>query len=113
MGPWWFRKTIPTKNDGTQPVEPPMRVAQIEIEPVLKKSIDARPEVEVRFGVAFESFEEKDDRVVAVLRDQGTGAQEQVSCQYLIGCDGGSIPVRAGLGIPLGGEARGAGLFMY
>ena len=60
-----------------------------EREQFLKRSIDARPEVEVKFGVAFESFEEKDDRVVAVLQEQGSGAQEQVSCQYLIGCDGG------------------------
>src|SRR6185312_5905791 len=103
MAPSEFRKHILTKNDGTQPLEPPMRVSQVEIEPVLKKAIDARPEVEVRFGVAFESFEEKDDRVVAVLREQGSGAQELVTCQYLIGCDGGSSRVRAGLGNPVGG----------
>src|ERR1700745_2249593 len=98
LAPSEFRKHILTKNDGTQPLEPPMRVSQVEIEPVLKKAIDARPEVEVRFGVAFESFEEKDDRVVAVLREQGSGTQEQVSCHYLIGCDGGSRRGRAGGG---------------
>ena len=62
----------------------------------------------MRFGVAFESFEEKDDRVVATLREQGSGAQEQVSCQYLIGCDGGTSRVRAGLGIELEGQAASA-----
>lgn len=112
MAPSEFRKQIRIKNDGSQPLEPPMRVSQIEIEPVLKKSIDARPEVDVRFGVAFESFEEKDDRVVAVLREQGSGAQEQVSCQYLIGCDGGSSRVRAGLGIQLEGQSRVGELYM-
>ena len=45
MAPSEFRKHIRIKNDGTQPLEPPMRVSQVEIEPVLKKSIDARPEV--------------------------------------------------------------------
>ena len=112
MTPSEFRKHIRIKNDGTQPLEPPMRVSQIEIEPVLKKSIDSRPEVDVRFGVAFESFEERDDRVVAVLRDQGIGVQEQVACQYLIGCDGGSSRVRAGLGIELEGQARVGELYM-
>jgi 2-polyprenyl-6-methoxyphenol hydroxylase-like FAD-dependent oxidoreductase len=112
MAPSEFRKQIRTKNDGTQPLEPPMRVSQVEIEPVLKKSVDARPEVDVRFGVAFESFEEKDDRVHAVLREQGRGTQEQVSCQYLIGCDGGSSRVRAGLGIQLEGQARVGELYM-
>jgi 2-polyprenyl-6-methoxyphenol hydroxylase-like FAD-dependent oxidoreductase len=112
MTPSEFRKHIRIKNDGTQPLEPPMRVSQIEIEPVLKKSIDSRPEVDVRFGVAFESFEERDDRVVAVLRDRETGVQEQVACQYLIGCDGGSSRVRAGLGIELEGQARVGELYM-
>jgi 2-polyprenyl-6-methoxyphenol hydroxylase-like FAD-dependent oxidoreductase len=106
MAPSEFRKQIRIKNDGTRPLEPPMRVSQVEIEPVLKKAIDARPEVEVRFGVAFESFEEQDDRVVAHLREQGSGAQEQVSCQYLIGCDGGTSRVRAGLDIQLEGQSR-------
>lgn len=112
MSPSEFRKQIRIKNDGTQPLEPPMRVSQIEIEPVLKKSIDARAEVDVRFGVAFESFEEKDDSVVAILRDQGSGAPEEVSCQYLIGCDGGSSRVRAGLGIQLEGQSRVGELYM-
>ncbi|WP_426408491.1 FAD-dependent monooxygenase [Bradyrhizobium ganzhouense] len=112
MSPSEFRKHIRVKNDGTQPLEPPMRVSQVEIEPVLKKSIDARPEIDVRFGVAFESFEAKDDRVVAVVREQGSGAQEQVSCQYLIGCDGGSSRVRAGLGIQLEGQSRVGELYM-
>src|ERR1700746_4061762 len=96
MAPSEFRKHIRIKNDGTQPLEPPMRVSQVEIEPVLKKSIDARPEVEVRFGVAFESLDKKDDRVVAVLREQGSGVQEQVSCQYLIGWGAGSSRRAAG-----------------
>src|ERR1700751_866200 len=112
MAPSEFRKQIRIKNDGTQPLDPPMRASQVEVEPVLKTSMDARPEVEVRFGVAFESFEEKDDRVVAVLRDQRTGAKEQVSCQYLIGCDGGSSRVRAGLGIQLEGQSRVGELYM-
>src|ERR1700741_573495 len=112
MAPSEFRKQIRIMNHGTQPLEPPMRVSQVEIEPVLKKAIDARPEVDARFGVAFESFEEKDDRVVALLREQGTGAQEQVSCQYLIGCDGGSSRVRAGLDIQLEGQARVGELYM-
>src|SRR5258708_10178350 len=76
MAPSEFRKHILTKNDGTQPLEPPMRVSQIEIEPVLKKAIDARPEVEVRFGVAFESFEEKHDRSIAALRETARDPQD-------------------------------------
>ena len=48
------RRAIASRNDGSQPVEPPMRVSQVEIEPVLKRAIEAAPQVDVRFGVAFE-----------------------------------------------------------
>ena len=39
-------KRIRASNDGTQPGEAPMRVSQVEIEPVLKRSIDALKQVD-------------------------------------------------------------------
>ncbi len=60
----------------------------------------------MRFGVVFESFEEgRSCRRCAA--GAGKWLQEQVSCQYLIGCDGGSSRVRAGgSGIQLEGQSR-------
>src|ERR1700721_1956577 len=37
------RALIRERNDGSQPVEPAMRVSQAAIEPVLKRAIDASP----------------------------------------------------------------------
>ncbi len=99
------RQRIRAQNDGTQPAEPPMRVSQVEIEPVLKQAIDAAPQVDVRFGLAFESLTQDADGVTAALRTD-TGILEQVRCQYLIGCDGGGSAVRQNLNIPLSGESR-------
>jgi 2-polyprenyl-6-methoxyphenol hydroxylase-like FAD-dependent oxidoreductase len=107
-----WRRLILERNDGTQPVEPAMRVSQVEIEPVLKRAIDAAPEVTVRFGTAFEDLSQDADGVTAVLRDSATGAAETVRCRYLIGCDGGTSQVRQCLRIGLSGESRVAQRFM-
>ena len=100
------RRAIRERNDGTQPGEPPMRVSQVEIEPVLKAAIDAAPQIDVRFGVAFESLKHSGDGVSAVLRDTRTGAAETIGCRYLVGCDGGGSVVRQCLGIALEGDMR-------
>src|SRR5258708_32625878 len=55
LAPSEFRKQIRIKNDGTQPLEPPMRVSQDEIEPVLRKSMKPRPKVRRRLGDACEA----------------------------------------------------------
>jgi 2-polyprenyl-6-methoxyphenol hydroxylase-like FAD-dependent oxidoreductase len=100
------RQAIRRRNDGTQPVEPPMRVSQVEIEPVLKRAIEEAPQVNVRFGVAFESLTQSGDGVTAVVRDTATGTAETIRCRYLVGCDGGGSIVRQCLGTPLSGDWR-------
>src|SRR3546814_20438735 len=47
------REIIRRENDGHHASEPPLRVSQVEIEPVLKRAIDENPMVTVRFGTAF------------------------------------------------------------
>jgi 2-polyprenyl-6-methoxyphenol hydroxylase-like FAD-dependent oxidoreductase len=99
------RAEIRAKNDGTQPREPAMRVSQVMIEPVLKDAILGHPLVEARWGVAFEDFVADDEGVTCTLRGTETGATEQVRCDFLAGCDGGSSIVRERLGIGLEGRA--------
>jgi 2-polyprenyl-6-methoxyphenol hydroxylase-like FAD-dependent oxidoreductase len=96
-----FRERMLARNDGTMPSEPPMRVSQVIIEPVLKAAIDAHPLIDVRFGTAFEAFEQ-DERGVSVTISSG----ETIRTDYLIGCDGGNSRVRELLGIGLSGQAR-------
>jgi 2-polyprenyl-6-methoxyphenol hydroxylase-like FAD-dependent oxidoreductase len=106
------RRMILENNDGTQSREPPMRVSQVEIEPVLKRAAEALSDVDVRFGVAFEDFREDEHGVTVSLRNSTTGAIEQVRCDYLAGCDGGGSRVREGLQIALDGTPRVALRFM-
>jgi 2-polyprenyl-6-methoxyphenol hydroxylase-like FAD-dependent oxidoreductase len=105
-------KLIRERNDGTQPVEPPMRVSQVAIEPVLKRAIEAEPDVDVRFGVAFEDLHASPDAVVAVLKHMESGRIETIKCQYLIGCDGGASQVRTCVDIRYDGTPRVAQLYM-
>src|SRR5271156_6195675 len=106
------RAIIRERNDGSQPVEPPMRVSQVAIEPVLKRAIDAEPKVDVRFGVAFEDFAQGADSVIATVRNIESGQTEKIKCQYLVGCDGGVSQVRNCLDIRYDGIARDAQLYM-
>jgi 2-polyprenyl-6-methoxyphenol hydroxylase-like FAD-dependent oxidoreductase len=88
-------------------------VSQTEIEPVLKRAIDAEPLVDVRFATRFEMLiENGPDRVVAEIVDEVSGETTRVVCRYLAGCDGGGSRVRRQLGIELEGEMAVAGAYM-
>jgi len=106
-----WRRLIREHNDGSMPGEPPMRVSQVEIEPVLQRAVRSKANVEARWGVAFEDFTQ-DERGVLVTLRASDGSTEQVRCQYLAGCDGGTSQVRRRLGIGLDGESRVMDRFM-
>jgi 2-polyprenyl-6-methoxyphenol hydroxylase-like FAD-dependent oxidoreductase len=106
------RRIIAAHNDGTQSREPPMRVSQVEIEPVLKRAAEACPTVDVRFGVGFEDFAADAGGVTVTLRNSETGDTERVRCDYLAGCDGGGSRVRILLRIALDGTPRVAQRYM-
>jgi len=101
-----WRRRIRETNDGTMPHEAPMRVSQVEIEPVLQRAIQAEKLIEARWGIGFEDLAQDATGVTVTLRDTETGATEQVRCDYLAGCDGGTSQVRKCLDIALEGEAR-------
>ncbi|MDD7972842.1 FAD-dependent monooxygenase [Roseinatronobacter alkalisoli] len=93
-----------TVNDGAQPFAPPMRVSQAEIEPVLRKALEAEDLAEIRFSTTLTDLQEDPDGVTATIRDETTGRTEQIRCQYLAGCDGGGSTVREAAGIRLDGR---------
>ena len=89
-----WRGLIREKNDGSMPGEPPMRVSQVEIEPVLQRSVQTESRVEARWGVVFDHLSQDQDGVTATLRS-AEGQTEQVRCSFLVGCDGGTATCRA------------------
>ena len=96
------RAQIRERNDGTQPLEPAMRVSQVVLEPALKGLLESRAEhIDVRFGWALASFTQDKDGVDAVIRCTATGETRRIRAQFLAGCDGAGSVVRNGLGIGL------------
>ena len=100
-----WRRLIRENNDGSMPGEAPMRVSQVEIEPVLQRAVKALSGVEARWGVSLEELTQDVGGVTATLRTPD-GAVEDVHCHYLAGCDGGNSQVRHCLGVQLDGQAR-------
>jgi 2-polyprenyl-6-methoxyphenol hydroxylase-like FAD-dependent oxidoreductase len=100
-----WRALIRARNDGSMPAEPPMRVSQVEIEPVLQRAVQAAPMVEARWGVELQDLSQHQNEVIATLR-MADGTTEKVGCRYLVGCDGGTSRVRDCVGIRLEGQWR-------
>jgi len=92
-------------NDGTLPLEPYQLISQYTLEPLLKSIAETMPAVAVRFGCEFLSLRQDTDGVTAHVRC-GDGKTEALRAAYLVGCDGGTSPVRKELGIALAGEGN-------
>ncbi|MHB9881325.1 FAD-dependent monooxygenase [Pacificimonas sp. ICDLI1SI03] len=103
--PETIRRQLRENNDGTEASQPPMRVSQVIIEPVLKQAIDEHPLVDVRFGLNFEAYEQDGGTITAIASDCD-GNRRHFAGNWLVGCDGGGSRVREQLGIALQGRSR-------
>ena len=92
------RRQIDACTDGSMPLEPYQLISQYTLEPLLKSVAESLPSVTVRYGCEFLSFEQDADGVTT----QSTAGIFR--SKFLVGCDGGSSPVRQQLGIGLSGE---------
>jgi 2-polyprenyl-6-methoxyphenol hydroxylase-like FAD-dependent oxidoreductase len=92
--------------DGWWPTaEPPHRINQIYLEPVLFAHVESMPGVRILNRTEVESFAQGDEGVTATLRDLDTSARRQITARYLVGCDGSRSETRKGIGAKLHGDA--------
>jgi 2-polyprenyl-6-methoxyphenol hydroxylase-like FAD-dependent oxidoreductase len=96
---------IRATNDGSLPLEPYQLISQYTLEPLLKAVAEAMPTVNVRYGCEFLSLKQDAAGVTATIRSVAAETHE-VRAAHLVGCDGGSSPVRKELGIQLRGEGN-------
>ncbi|MGH6675341.1 MAG: FAD-dependent oxidoreductase, partial [Xanthobacteraceae bacterium] len=99
------RAEIRAASDGTLPLEPYQLISQYTLEPLLKSVAETIPALDVRFGCEFLSLRQDRDGVGARVR-MSDGHTEEWRGAYLVGCDGGTSPVRKEIGIRLAGEGN-------
>ena len=83
--------------------EPPHRVNQIYLEPILLEHTAALPGVTLLNRTQVTAFVQKPGSVEATALDLETQQQRRIRARYLVGCDGGSSPVRKAIGAKLEG----------
>ena len=99
------RRQIKESLDGSWLLEPYQLVSQNKLEPLLKEVAEGTPNVTVRYGCEFVSLEQDAESVTVQARTID-GHDVTYRTQYLVGCDGGSSPVRKALGVKLDGHGR-------
>jgi 2-polyprenyl-6-methoxyphenol hydroxylase-like FAD-dependent oxidoreductase len=84
--------------------EPPHRVSQKFVEPVLLKHARAAGDTEIRFGWKLTGFEDVGGHVTCHVAAVDGSGRETLRARYLVGADGARSMVRKALGIDLAGE---------
>jgi 2-polyprenyl-6-methoxyphenol hydroxylase-like FAD-dependent oxidoreductase len=85
--------------------EPPHRINQIFLEPILFEHAAAQPRIRIVNRTSVEDVGVGDASASVTLRDLETGDVRRLSCRYLIGCDGARSVVRKAIGAELAGDA--------
>ena len=84
--------------------EPPHRINQIYLEPVLFACAAATSQLRIMSRTAVLDFEQGDHGVLATAKDLDSNETLQVFARYLIGCDGAHSPTRRKIGATLSGD---------
>ena len=94
-----------TGPDGWWPTpEPPHRINQIYLEPVLFAHAATMPGLRIADRTRLTGFEQSGDGVVAAIRDLDRGDEWTIACDYMIGCDGAHSEIRRAVGARLVGD---------
>jgi 2-polyprenyl-6-methoxyphenol hydroxylase-like FAD-dependent oxidoreductase len=85
--------------------EPPHRINQIFLEPILFEHAASQPRIRIVNRVSVEDVTIGDASADVSLRDLDTDQVRRLNCRFLIGCDGARSVVRKAIGAELSGDA--------
>ncbi|TCT02047.1 FAD-dependent oxidoreductase [Aquabacter spiritensis] len=85
--------------------EPPHRINQIYLEPILVEAAAATPGVTLLNRVMFDRLIAADDHVDVEAHELDGGGPLRIQARYMVGCDGGRSEVRRQIGAKLQGDA--------
>ena len=106
------RQAMPSMTEDRPPAESPAkreRCPQNFFDPVLQKFVKSQPSVSLVFNCEYESLQQDDAAVTAVVRDIASGERREIRAKYLVACDGGNSAVRRQLNI----DMHGKGILTY
>lgn len=90
--------------DGNWPTpEPPHRINQIYLEPLLNAHAATQSGLVLLNRMQVQNFTQTESGVLARILDLDTGVSRHITCEYLVGCDGGRSGVRKALGATFSG----------
>jgi 2-polyprenyl-6-methoxyphenol hydroxylase-like FAD-dependent oxidoreductase len=85
--------------------EPPHRINQIFLEPILFEHASGQPRIRIVNRVSVEDVVVGDASASVSLRDLDSDTARRLDCRFLIGCDGARSVVRKAIGAELSGDA--------
>jgi 2-polyprenyl-6-methoxyphenol hydroxylase-like FAD-dependent oxidoreductase len=80
------------------------RCPQNFFDPVMRRFAERSGVAQIEYGRELVDFTDHGDHVLASVRNVATGDVEQISADYLVGCDGAGSTVRRKLGITMTGN---------
>ncbi|KRB96187.1 2-polyprenyl-6-methoxyphenol hydroxylase [Hydrogenophaga sp. Root209] len=101
------QEKYPSMRDAPTPPETPekkQRCPQLWLQPILTDAARAEPKTRLLFRHRFESLQQDDQGVTAVVTDLNTGEPVTIRADYLLGCDGATSSVREQVGIKMEGK---------
>ena len=84
--------------------EPPHRINQIYLEPILFDHAAQMPKLRVLNRTSIKEFTQDADQVIATAENLDNGEKTRICCQFLIGCDGARSNVRKLIGAKFEGD---------
>ena len=101
------QEKYPSMRDAPTPPETPekkQRCPQLWLQPILTDAARAESKAKLLFKHRFESLQQDDQGVTAVVTNVDTGEQVTIRADYLLGCDGATSSVREQVGIKMEGK---------
>jgi 2-polyprenyl-6-methoxyphenol hydroxylase-like FAD-dependent oxidoreductase len=91
-------KSVQGPDTGWPTPEPPHRINQIYIEPILFAHAESMPNLRIICRTQVTRFEQDETGVTAWADDLDGGEPLRIRCDYVVGCDGGRSMVRKAIG---------------
>jgi 2-polyprenyl-6-methoxyphenol hydroxylase-like FAD-dependent oxidoreductase len=84
--------------------EPPHRINQIYLEPVMFSFASATPRLSILNRTRVVDFVQNETGVIATAQDLNTGESREICADYLVGCDGAHSDIRHKLDVTMYGD---------